>query len=200
MKAFLLIFLAVLLYGVLHSWLASLWLKARARRLLGLVSDRWYRLSYNLLAILTLLPVLALPVMLEDHQYYQVPAPWRFVMLGGQALAALTLLVGLWQTDIWSFLGLRQMLFGAQPKPPRLVVGGLYRWVRHPLYSAGLAFIWLMPVMTRNLLAFNLGITIYIVLGAWLEEQKLLLEFGDAYRQYRRKTAMLIPGFRWPFR
>lgn len=200
MKEFLIIFLAVLLYGVVHSWLASLWLKARARRLLGSGSDRWYRLSYNLLAILTLLPVLALPVMLEDHQLYQIPPPWQYLALAGQALAALTLLVGLLQTDIWSFLGLRQVLFGDQTAPPRLVVGGLYRWVRHPLYSAGLAFIWLMPVMTRNLLALNLGITVYIVLGAWFEEQKLLLEYGEAYRQYQRTTAMLIPGFRWPFK
>ena len=74
---------------------------------------------------------------------------------------------------------------------------GLYRWVRHPLYTAGLVFIWLTPVMTVNLLAMNLGLTIYIVLGAMFEERKLLHEFGQAYADYQRRTPMLIPGSVW---
>jgi hypothetical protein len=46
-------------------------------------------------------------------------------------------------------------------------------------------FVWLMPVMTRNLLAPTWGSAMYIVLGAWLEERKLWLNC-QSYEQYRR--------------
>lgn len=75
-----------------------------------------------------------------------------------------------------------------------MVTGGLYRWVRHPLYTAGLVFIWLTPVMTVNLLVLNIGLTIYLVVGAIFEERKLVREFGAAYRDYQENVPMLIPG------
>ena len=77
--------------------------------------------------------------------------------------------------------------------PPQLVLTGLYRWMRHPIYTAGLLFIWLMPVMTANLLALNIGLTIYFIIGALFEERKLVREFGEEYLQYRKVTPMLIP-------
>jgi protein-S-isoprenylcysteine O-methyltransferase Ste14 len=108
------------------------------------------------------------------------------------------LLLGLLQTDVWSFLGFRQLLRpDSDDQPARLVLTGLYRWVRHPLYTAGLIFIWLTPVMTVNVLAMNAGLTIYIVVGAIFEERKLLKEYGQAYADYRKRTPMLIPGLDW---
>jgi protein-S-isoprenylcysteine O-methyltransferase Ste14 len=65
--------------------------------------------------------------------------------------------------------------------------------VRHPLYTAGLLFIWLIPVMTANLLALNIGLTMYLIIGALFEERKLVREFGEAYIQYRKNTPMLVP-------
>ena len=32
-----------------------------------------------------------------------------------------------------------------------------------------------------------------LLVGAWLEERKLLTEFGDAYRRYRREVPALMP-------
>jgi protein-S-isoprenylcysteine O-methyltransferase Ste14 len=75
-----------------------------------------------------------------------------------------------------------------------MVTGGLYRWVRHPLYTAGLAFIWLTPIMTSNLLALNIGLTLYLVVGAIYEERKLVREFSTEYINYQQRTPMLIPG------
>ena len=92
------------------------------------------------------------------------------------------------------FLGMRQAFLPEDTTPPRLVTDGLYRYVRHPLYTAGLVFIWLLPIMTWNLLALNIGLTAYILIGATFEERKLLSQFGETYADYRRKTPMLIPG------
>ena len=51
-----LVILAVMVYGLVHSWLASLGFKARTHRWLGSFSERVYRLAYNIFAGLTLLP------------------------------------------------------------------------------------------------------------------------------------------------
>ena len=64
------IIIVVLLYGVVHSVLATLKVKDIARRYLGISADRTYRLFYNLIALLTFLPVLALLVILPDERLY----------------------------------------------------------------------------------------------------------------------------------
>jgi methanethiol S-methyltransferase len=193
-----LVLLAVLVYGLVHSILASLWAKGHARRWFGILADRTYRLLFNIFAVVSFLPVLALVGWLPDRTLYTVPFPWVVLTSLGQLAAVAALLVGLFQTDAWSFLGFRQLV---QPdsadQPARLVLKGLYRWVRHPLYTAGLVFIWLTPVMTANVLAMNAGLTIYIVVGALFEERKLMHEFGQAYVEYRQHTPMLIPGLVW---
>jgi protein-S-isoprenylcysteine O-methyltransferase Ste14 len=73
------------------------------------------------------------------------------------------------------------------------VITGLYRFVRHPLYTAGLLFMWATPVMTTNLLALYFGLTVYVVIGTLHEEFRLQCEFGEAYRAYCQRTPMLIP-------
>jgi len=192
--SFWIILLAVAIYGVVHSWLASLQAKDLARRRLGASAERGYRLAYNVFAVLTLLPVLALPSLLPDRSLYTISPPWVYLTLALQGLAIAALAVGVMQTGAWSFLGLEQLFAPTPGGKPRLVVKGLYRWVRHPLYTAGLVFIWLVPVMSANLLALNIGLTLYLVVGAYFEERKLLREYGAAYAEYQQRTPMLVPG------
>jgi protein-S-isoprenylcysteine O-methyltransferase Ste14 len=183
---------ALLLWGLVHSLLASLEAKALARRLLGPLADRVYRLAYNLFSLASLLPVAWLLVSLPDRALYTVKYPWSLLMQFGQLLALLTLALGLLQTGVFSFLGLSQLGSVAR-EAPQLVTGGLYRFVRHPLYAAGLLFIWLSPGMTANRFTLVVAATVYIVIGASFEERKLRREYGDAYRQYAAVTPMLIP-------
>ncbi len=190
------IFVAVMVYGVLHSLLATHPAKDLARRWLGEASGRVYRLAYNIFAAVSLLPVLALVALLPDRRLYTLPSPWSFLALTMQGVAVLALLVGLWQTGAWSFLGLEQLVRPTGGDEPQLVIRGLYRWVRHPLYTAGLVFIWLTPQMTTNLLVLNVGLTIYLIIGAYFEECKLLRQFGPAYAEYQRRTPMIVPGLR----
>lgn len=188
------IILAVTLYGVLHSWLASPAVKTYSRRLLGVNSDRYYRLIYNVIAVLTLLPILPLVALLPDRVLYLAQTPWLYLLLAGQVAALIGLFIGLWQTSISDFLGFSP-LYGVprQLKSNTLVASGLYRCVRHPLYTAGIIIIWFMPVMTTNLFTFNFCLTLYIVVGIYFEERKLVRDFGDSYVSYRRSTPMLVP-------
>jgi protein-S-isoprenylcysteine O-methyltransferase Ste14 len=196
--SFWLILLAVLCYGLLHSLFASVKAKQLSRRVFGSKADQWYRITYNLIAVITLLPILVLPTFLIDKELYRIPFPWVGLTLSIQALAVIALVFGLRQTGTTSFAGLRQILLPEDTSPPKMVTDGLYHYVRHPLYTSGLVIIWLAPVMTCNLLALNLGLTGYILVGAYFEERKLLAEFGEAYAAYRQRTPMLVPGLRKP--
>jgi protein-S-isoprenylcysteine O-methyltransferase Ste14 len=187
------ILLSMAVYGLLHSLAASLGAKALARRWLGPAAARWYRLAFSLFGGLSLLPVLALMAWLPDRSLYRLALPWALpflaVQAGGLVLFAWSLLV----TDVWSFIGLRPAS-DAGHTGERLVIDGPYRWVRHPMYTASLLVLWFTPLMSEGLLAFNLGTTLYFVIGGLFEERKLLRQFGPAYAEYRRRTPMLIPG------
>ena len=190
------ILLSLALWGVVHSILASHFAKDMMRGMFGRDLRRFYRLIYNAFSVVTFAPILYLLVILPDTTLYQVPAPWSWVMFAGQGLSLLLLLVAVLQTDTLSFIGLKQ-LFVADEDSGQLVTRGLYTLVRHPLYLFSLTFLWLSPGMSVNSLAFNVGVTLYFVIGAYFEERKLLRDFGEAYAEYKRKTPMLIPGLPW---
>ena len=187
--------LAVLVWGGIHSLLASLGVKNWLKRVVGNDVMRYYRFLYNAFSALSLLPVLVLTALLPDQVLYEIKTPWSYLMQTGQILAFIMLVVGVLQTDTLAFLGLRQLLEGNE-HPSKLVLHGLYRWVRHPLYTAGLFFIWLTPIMSWNSMVLYISFTVYIIVGAFFEERKLAREFGEAYELYKRNTPMLIPLIR----
>lgn len=195
-----LILLAVFAYGLFHSVLASLEVKDSIRKLAGPGADSWYRLAFNLIAVITLFPLLALPALLPDREIYTIPFPWLLLSSAIQVLAIIILIIGLHQTGISSFLGLQRAFMAVGTNPPRLVKDGLYRYMRHPLYTSGLLIIWLIPIMTWNLLALITGLTAYIFIGVIFEERKLVKEFGEEYTEYRSHTPMLVPGLHVPNR
>lgn len=183
--------LALAIWGVVHSFLASPLAKDLFRLKAG--SADFYRLAYNVFAGISFLPILYLMASLPDRPVYQVSAPWSYLMLGGQAISALLLFVAFLQTDSLSFVGLRQLI--DEEKTGALVTRGLYRVVRHPLYTFGLLFIWLSPSVSQNSLTVYIGATLYTLIGAYFEERKLLRDYGEAYVEYKRKTPMIVPGF-----
>ncbi len=185
--------LSVVLWGLVHSIMASLGLKSALEKILGANITRFYRLFFNVFSLLSFIPILWLMRVLPDRTLYEIPAPWMYLMLFGQGLAVVGEMVGLFQTDIWEFAGLRQIISPNGDENSELVVKGLYKKMRHPLYTFGLLFIWLTPVMTVNMLMVYIAATLYIVIGAYFEEKKLCREFGEAYAEYQSSTPMLIP-------
>lgn len=185
------ILFSLLLWGMIHSLLASNAFKQWLTHLVGQRLMRAYRLSYNAFSLLSFLPILYLVATLPDAPLYSIPAPISYAMFLGQGLAALLLLVGVLQTDTLAFVGLRQLI--EEERPAKFVTNGLYRLVRHPLYTAGLLFLWLSPQVTVNSFTLYVGATVYILIGAYFEERKLAREFGAAYAEYKSKTPMFIP-------
>jgi len=193
-SGFLWILGAGLAYGVIHSMLASHQAKRLASRWFGQYGDQYYRVFFNVMAVITLLPVMALAPLLPDRQIYAIPYPFVLLTSMLQAGAAFGLLWAVWQTGALNFLGIGQ-LFGqpAAEKQGSLVKNGLYRFVRHPIYFFALVFLWLTPVMSWNVLALNIAFSAYLFIGAIFEERKLLHEFGAEYAKYRSKTPMILP-------
>ncbi len=193
LSSILIISLFFVVYAFFHSFTAGLAFKRWMRRLFGPEVKRWYRLVYNILAVVTFLPLFPLVAFLPDRLLYVVPVPWRWLMLAGQAVAGLGVVVVLWQTGLWHFLGLSQAVADEPEQSGSLEVSGFYAWVRHPLYFLSLVFLWLTPVMSANLLAAYILFTIYFYVGAMHEERRLVAEFGPAYRRYQRQVPRLIP-------
>lgn len=188
-----LILLVFAIYSIMHSLLAANTAKDLAATFFGSSADRLYRIFFNVFGTVTLLPILSLPFLLPDQDLYTVPAPWANLFAIIQGFAAVMLVVVLLQTDILNFLGIRQLFSTPDDGPEKLVTRGFYKWVRHPLYTAGLVFIWFAARMTVNLLALNAAFTLYILIGVIFEERKLVKEFGEDYEDYQARTPMLIP-------
>lgn len=184
--------LVIVTWGMVHSLTASLNFKNFLRRVLGDGFMKYYRMLYNLFSVVSIVPILYLMFILPDQGLYQVPVPWSYVMFAGQGLSILLLFISLLQTDLLSFAGLRQI--AEVEKPSKLVVSGVYRWVRHPLYTFMLAFAWLSPSVSLNSFVVYVAFTVYILVGIYFEERKLLREFGQSYADYKAVTPMLIPG------
>ncbi len=183
-------------YGILHSWTASRSMKDRIRRVGGTAVDRWYRLAYNVVGTVLLLPFVPMLLWLPDRILYTMPMPWFWLALLAQAAALVGIVYGVALTDAWQFLGLRQLDPLPSDVPPRqahLVLSGPYRWVRHPLYFFGLIMIWLTPQMTINRLTLAVVLSIYLYVGTFFEERRLIDEFGAAYEEYRREVPRLLP-------
>lgn len=96
----------------------------------------------------------------------------------------------------FELFGLSQVgnhLVGKDVAPPRFRTPLLYKFVRHPLYLGFIIAVWAAPVMTAGHMLFSAVITLYILLGIWLEERDLVDLFGDEYRRYKQRVSMLIP-------
>ena len=94
-----------------------------------------------------------------------------------------------------SLSGLRTFFIDEVKTGNRLIITGIHRYVRHPLYTGTFLFIWglfiLMPL--ASLLISNFIITIYTLIGIRFEEEKLIKEFGLPYVEYQKRVPKLIP-------
>jgi hypothetical protein len=95
--------------------------------------------------------------------------------------------------DTFGLAPLKIHLSGKPLRAPNFTLRGPYLWVRHPLYFFVLVLIWSAPDMSSDRLLFNVLWTLWIVLGAYLEEKDLVAEFGETYRHYQKNVPMLFP-------
>ncbi|MCC7118783.1 MAG: isoprenylcysteine carboxylmethyltransferase family protein [Anaerolineales bacterium] len=83
----------------------------------------------------------------------------------------------------------------ATRKEHRLVTHGIYKYIRHPLYTIGSSFILSFGVMADNWFIAMFGILAFILMAirAPKEEANLIEKFGDEYREYMKRTGKFLP-------
>jgi protein-S-isoprenylcysteine O-methyltransferase Ste14 len=93
--------------------------------------------------------------------------------------------------------------FGANVSEPvltkqqqRLVTIGPYRWVRHPIYTVGIALTVSIGLVAANwfILLWAIVVLIAVRLVVIPREEAMLVDmFGDEYRRYRSGTGSFLP-------
>lgn len=178
-------------FGVLHSALASAGVKQKMQLWLG-ARYKYYHFSYSVFAAITLILVLIFQFTMQSRLLFTLPV-WAKWIAWLPILAGVTIMAIVIRKYFFSLSGV-SVFFKKQP-PATLELGGMNRYVRHPLYAGTLLFIWslfLLVPFLNNLLACII-ITVYTIAGARLEEKKLEAQFGERYVRYKEKVPMIIP-------
>lgn len=189
---------AVLLsiFAVQHSVMARPWFK---RAWTMVVPKQVERSTYVLLSSLCLI--------LLYWQWRTIPGVvWEARSTTGRAaleglfwLGWLLVLVGTCLIDHFELFGLRQVMSyvrgqeyaGVAFKEPLL-----YKWCRHPIMLGFIVAFWAAPRMTWGHLLFAVATTGYILLAIQFEEHDLIHAYGEKYKNYRKRTSMLLPLMR----
>ena len=113
------------------------------------------------------------------------------------ASAVLVIGAGIYFRCLWDFVIVGRGLPAPVDHPKKLVVRGLYRYVRNPMYVG------VLLVLIGEVLLLRSIVLIWYAL-AWLaivhvnilvyEERYLQFRFGESYTEYRKKVRRWIPG------
>ena len=178
----------LVLFAVIHSALATPSVKTAAARISG-PAFRGYRLAYNLLSVILFGWVVS--AWQKPRVLYLVPGSLMLACYLAQAILFFSLCICAGRVGLGELLGFAQMR--GRESENVLVTDGCYGLVRHPLYSISVFICVLNPVMTDKWLFFTLFAAGYFVVGAIVEEKRLVREFGEGYQDYRRQVPMFLP-------
>jgi protein-S-isoprenylcysteine O-methyltransferase Ste14 len=190
---YLLIVLGVLIFGFQHSGISALRVKNR-------IIDRWGKEGYARLFNATSIVGIAVPFIAMNYWdwIYFIIEPGLIQPLlfsSGAVLIIIGLVVSLMASRMISVSTVADMRTDRQAK---LVTDGIYSHIRHPLYLATiLLLIGLAAVYPFDrVIVFSTALSIYVIIGAYLEERKLVIHYGQEYLEYRKQAGFMLPRIR----
>lgn len=180
-------------FAVQHSGMARRAFKAWLTKFVSPVIERsTYVLMSSLALILLFVFWQPMPQIVG-----QVTNPILAATLNGVSIFGwLIVLYSTFLISHFELFGLKQVIanFAGRLMPSvSFKTPALYRLIRHPIYLGFIVAFWATPVMSAGHLLFAIVTTAYIFIGIWLEERDLIGLFGDEYKRYRQRVAMLIP-------
>ena len=181
------------LFAVQHSVMARKPFKAWLTRYIPKSVERS---SYVLLASLALALLLWQWRPLPDLVWQIAHPQLALAVMVMSFVGWLLVLTSTFLINHFELFGLSQVirsLMGRDTPAARFRTPLLYKVVRHPIYLGFIIAFWAAPTMTVGHLMFAAVTTAYIFVGIALEERDLIAEFGDEYRRYRARVAMLLP-------
>lgn len=157
---------------------------------------RFHRLFYNIFSIVTLIPVVLYTISIKQQPFFVWDGyllPIKYILM---AAGIIFFIMGAQRYSFSQFAGIRQIRKGIDHnlinKTGKLSSSGILGAVRHPFYAGLFPLIWARDLDTAFFIV-NIILSVYLIIGTLLEERKLVLEFGDAYREYQQKVSMLFP-------
>ncbi|MBT8350093.1 MAG: hypothetical protein KJO26_02495 [Deltaproteobacteria bacterium] len=190
------------LWCTIHSGMISLTVNRCLKNRSGSYY-KYYRLFYNLVALITIVPVILYSLSLKSPVLFR----WQGYMIIFQ-IALFIIVVALFisgglKYDLLQFLGIKQIQSGESQvtlsQSGDIDTSGILSFTRHPWYLAAIIFVWIVHrEISVSTLIVNIVLTIYLVIGTILEEKKLIIELGDQYRNYIERVSMLFPA-KWIF-
>lgn len=167
-------------------------------------SYRFYRLFFNITALATLIPVYFYSISLDSPTVFELKGILEGIRIFVFAVSILLFFLGARTYDMRHFLGMNDIRAGTiDPEISGIKTfktQGILNVIRHPWYLAGILLVWTRTGrLTVAALLENSIITLYFIIGAYLEEKKLEQDLGGAYQQYREAVSMLLP-VKWVFR
>ncbi len=156
---------------------------------------QYYRIYYILFAFITLGLVIFFQLKMYSPLLF-IPTPLTNTIGYAISITGLVIMFICIKKYFISLSGLKS-LFTEEPSTT-LMINGIHKYVRHPLYSGTFIFIWGLLVLLPHwsLLLSDIIITAYTLYAIRLEEEKLIGEFGEDYKLYRQQVPKLIPYFK----
>ncbi|MBL3654919.1 methyltransferase family protein [Fulvivirga sediminis] len=188
---YLLLVLGWLVYFVLHTGLASLKVKGNIINTTGL-SQAAYRICYNIIALIGILVLLFYNGTLVSPKLIPQMGVVKYVSLFSAGVGVIIINAAFKQYSTSGFLGL------AREESGKLKTKGILSYIRHPLYIATiLIFIGFFLYDSRLATLISvLCVFVYLPVGIYLEEKKLIKIYGDEYRAYKKRVPALIPFYK----
>lgn len=124
---------------------------------------------------------------------WMVVGPLRWLVVALQAAAVWLILRSAAMLDILELSGVRQL----SPAPHAVVfkASGPYGWIRHPIYTGWILFVFCAPTMTMTRLVFAVVSSAYLLIAIPFEERSLTATSAGGYDGYSRQVRWkLIPG------
>ena len=86
-------------------------------------------------------------------------------------------------------------VFGTKRAEPLVIKDGVFKIVRHPIYTGALLFYLGSSIITMSIASavFWILIIVFYILIARYEERILTKEFGEDYLSYKKEAGMLFP-------
>ncbi len=128
---------------------------------------------------------------------------WKVFQYSLIILAGVLIISGARHYSLGQFLGFRQIRShssrAAMTESGDIDMTGVLGITRHPWYVAVFLLLWASDLNVSTI-TINAVLSAYLVIGTLLEERKLVLEFGEKYREYQRRVSMFFPLKRLKFR
>jgi len=184
--------LYLIAYFIFHSFLAHQ--KVKSFLIDRIIPTRFYRLIFNFLAVVLLIPLAVLYQQINSNLLFDIPL-LKNLGIGILLLGIILLLFALNQYNLSEFIGTQQLKQQAKEQQIHLKTSGFNSIVRHPLYFSSLLILWGFFLFrpTELILTMTIIATAYLYFGTKLEEEKLVEEFKHNYTIYQKEVPMLLP-------